>query len=60
MEAILTRAGDAVATSAPQVAAVAGRSTIGHRLAALAQAVAERVVSRHREASPEWFRFPLP
>lgn len=60
MEGILSRSGSApVAPGLPQPRP-AGSLPIGQGLLALARAVGERLVSRHREVSPEWFRFPLP
>jgi len=54
MEAILTRTGDAPSPS--PIARPSPRSLF----ARLAQSLAERVTSTHRDLPPEWFRFPLP
>ena len=51
MEQVLKRAG---AMPAPK------RTPLRRRLAAMAQAVAERLVLPRRELPPEFFRWPLP
>ena len=56
MEAILTRTGDMPPPSPAVIVRLSPRSLFVR----LAQSLAERVTSPHRDLSPEWFRFPLP
>ena len=55
MDTALTRTGDV-----PVVEVARHRQPFGLLLLAVAQTGAERLISRYREVSPEWFRFPLP
>jgi len=60
METVLIRAGIADAPLSRERLSAAGRPAARNLLATLAQRLAERVTSPHRELPPEWFRFPLP
>lgn len=60
MDTVLTRTGDPSAPLSRATFSGAERPSPRESLAAVAQRVAERVTSPHRDLPPEWFRFPLP
>ena len=60
MDAVLTRTGEVAAAPLRELSPPADRPPLGVFLPALARLLGERLISPHREVSPEWFRFPMP